>query len=264
MNGGRVSLWMAVVLWCGVLLPGCADSPPDLPEPILATGPLKQPNDPLAPEELERFLRIVRLHPQQLAPEFSPAEEDRGIRDGDSATILVQEFRAQFRKSFDAERQGGVWAKDRVWANLLHEQRIAPAEFASLVTNVSCAIARVRLESRANLSELRQFVESEIQDLSRSMDQLDRIPRHRLTKSQIMTRTQAAIRLGHAVALQEFVQILDQVPVENCTLVRHYADQLRPLLASQNTDPLPDLDAWRRARAPSARQILPVEHIERR
>lgn len=255
----RRVIWSALGMSLVFLaVPGCEEGVSDLPEPLPVSGPLKTPADPLTAAELDRFLKIVQAHPQQRAPEFSPPDEDGGVREEESVTALVAESRARYRKFFDPQRQGDVWAKDREWSRVLHQQGIAPAEFAALVARVSCAIARVRLEGRTDLPELSRLARQEIDQLS---TQLNHVPRtlpqanHQIfpsmsdPKSQMAVRAQALIQLSRDVALLEFSESLLRVPAENCALVKQYAAQLRPLLPQGRKDPFAELVEWQRQRS---------------
>jgi hypothetical protein len=255
----RRVVWSGLGIWIFLLaLPGCGDGSSQLPEPLPVSGPLKSPADPLTTAELDRFLQIVEGHPQQRAPEFTPPEDDAGIREGESVTTLVEESRSRYRKFFDPQRQGEVWARDPQWSRLLHRQGIAPAEFAALVARVSCAIARVRLEGRTDLTQLSRLAQEEIDQLSIELNHVPRpfplsenqnLPSTPDPRAQVAVRTQALVQLSRDVALLEFAETLLRVPAESCTLVKRYAPQLRPLLPQGKGDPFAELVEWQRQRS---------------
>lgn len=241
-----------------ILLAGCGDGSSSIPEPHPLSGPLKTTADLLTAAELDLFLKIVHAHPQQRAPEFSPPDEDGGVREGESVAALIDEARTRFRSFYDPQRQGAVWARDPEWSHILHQQQIAPAEFAALVSRVSCAIARVRLEGRADLGELSRLAKQEINELSGQLDerprplpQVDQQPIHgtRDPRASIAQRTQSLIQLSRDVALLEFAEMLSRVPPESCSIVKKYAPQLRPLLPRGKKDPFAELVEWQRQRS---------------
>ena len=255
-------------IWCGVCLlmllavvSGCGSSSSELPKPWEASGPLRTPADKLTQPDLEHFLKIVRAHPQQRVPEFSPADEEQGVSSADTAAALVQASQQRFRQLFDPQRQGDLWAEDRDWAKILHQHHAAPSEFAALVASVSCAVTRARLDSRTDLTELSRIAHDEIKQLSIELREID--SSRQSVREKATARMQTLLRLGRAAALLEFVDLLRQVPQENCLLVKQYAEQLRPLLPSNQTDPFAELVQWKRERGRS-REAEPAAHVRLR
>lgn len=244
----------------GAVLAGCGDSGA-LPKPWPAKGPLRTPSDRLTTAELDQFLKIVRAHPQQHVPEFSPLDDDPGISSVDTAAALVQASQQKFRQLFDPQRQGDLWSEDREWARILHKQQAAPSEFAALVGSVSCAVTRARLEGRTDLGQLSELAREEIKDLSAQLREID--GRRQTTREKSAARMQTLLRLSRTAALLEFVDLLRQVPQENCALVKQYAAQLKPLLPPNRTDPFAELIAWRHERG-KHRDVIPAEHVRLR
>ena len=247
---------------CALLIaiaPGCGGSSTKLPKPYPASGPLRTPADKLTAADLDQFLKIVRSHPKQRAPEFTPPDNEPAVSSVESSAKLVQLSQQRFRNLFDPQRQGDLWAEDREWAVILHKQHAAPTEFAALVASVSCAVTRARLDGRADLSEYSQIARDEITHLSADLRELDRSkqsPREKTT-----ARTRMLMRLSRAAALLEYVDLLRQVPQENCALVKEYAQQLHPLMSPNQADPFTELAEWKRSHG-TPQDVVPAAHIK--
>lgn len=227
----------AVFVCAGCWTSDVANAPP--PPEVL-----KAPADPLTPADVEQFLRVVRALPPGMAAEFTSPADDSSVNQSLSGTALVQEFRARFQKLFDPRRQGAAWARDEAWMRVLADQHQRPAQFAALMRNVSCAVTRVRLQSRLDVDQLVARAKRQIDDLVAQMDRVDRLPSGQIRQEQVIERAQAAIKLGRAVALLEFAELVKQVPAESQVSVRRYSAELSPLLAaSGKADPFAELQS---------------------
>jgi hypothetical protein len=223
-----------------------------------ARSRLKTPADPLAPADLDRLLAIVQAHGNAAMPEFAPAADDAVLDYDSRAKDLVSDIRHRLQELFDANRQGRVWASDEEWARALSQHETSGPEFAALVRSVSCAIMRVRLNARVNIDRLVANARAEVKDLVSTMEAIDDSPRAERSRQDGFIRAQSAIRLGRAVALREFSEMIKQVPQENCALVRQYKSQLKPLLPSGGANELlSELQALGTSR-PS--EVVPAGH----
>jgi hypothetical protein len=70
------------------------------------------------------------------------------------------------------------------------------------------------------------------------MDAIDEIPASDRSRQDATIRGRSALSLARTVALLEFAEMVKQVPPENCTLVRKYSKQLKPLLPPGGMDNL--------------------------
>lgn len=237
----HLNFWLALLALA--VVPGCGKA--KTPAVAHDDAKLKSPADPLTAGELDLFLRIVRAHPQGRAPEFIAPEDDDPVIDVLSAADLVQETRARFRKLYDPRRQGTVWGHDAGWSKVLAQEGVSPARFAALVECVSCAVTRIRLDTRTDVDLLARRALARTEDLVARMDRIDQLPLAQRTGDSSYERTQAAIQLGRTVALLEFAELLKQVPAESRSLVRKYAPQLKPILSTAAaTDPFAELQEW--------------------
>src|SRR5260221_337364 len=66
-------------------------------------------NVPLTAADLDRFLAVVQNHSEAMIPEFTPPDEDESLDMNAPAEKLVESFRGEVRRLFDATRQGAIW-----------------------------------------------------------------------------------------------------------------------------------------------------------
>jgi hypothetical protein len=203
-----------------------------------SAGTIQTPADPLQPVHIDRFLSIVEGHGGARIPEFTPPDEDQSLDFRGRASDLVSEFRGQFRRLFDVERQGRIWSRDPAWSEVLSRNNVSAVEFAALARSVSCAIMRVRLDSRVDMARLVANSRAEVDDLVGTMNAIDDIPEAERTRHDAFIRGQSALRLARAVALLEFAEMVKRVPAENCKLVRQYSKRLKPLVPQTGTEEL--------------------------
>src|SRR5207248_8091141 len=104
-------------------------------------------NVPLTAADLDRFLAVVQSHSEAMIPEFTPPDEDESLDMNAPAEQLVESFRGEVNRLFDATRQGAIWERDKQWSQALDSQKISAERFAALVRKVSLAIMRVRLDA---------------------------------------------------------------------------------------------------------------------
>lgn len=208
-------------------LGGCGQSPPPPPR---AT---KTPADPLTPSEIELFLAMVQAHPRRRAPEFSNDGDNRPIDDALRPRNMVTAFHERFARLFDPQTQGVVLASQGDWAKLLTQYKLAPADFAALVTRISCAVTRLQLDGKFRFSELVEKATRRIDALVATIERYDAVPATQLTSEISRQRTQAIIQLGQTTALLEFARLLASVPPESLTTVATRLTDLTPLLPAQ-------------------------------
>ncbi|MGE5195179.1 MAG: hypothetical protein ACM3U2_22020, partial [Deltaproteobacteria bacterium] len=194
--------------------------------------------DALTEADLDRFLCVVQSHEGAMIPEFTPPDEDPRLDMNASAKELVASFQEQCQLLFDVERQGKIWDRDTEWSQALKASRISPARFATLVRDVSLAIMRVRLEARVDLARLVEQARRQVDETVRIMDEIDEIPPEDRTREASTLRARSVIRLGRAVALVEFAELVQQVPAESAAVVRRYSPKLKPLLPRGGSDEL--------------------------
>jgi len=207
-----------------LLLGGCGQAPPPVPR---AT---KTPADPLTPAEIELFLAMVQAHPRRRAPEFSNDGDDRPIDDTLRPRNMVAAFHERFARLFDPQTQGAVLAGQGDWAKLLTQYKLAPADFAALVTRVSCAVTRLQLDGKYRFSELVEKANRRIETLVAAIERYDAVPATQLTSEISRQRTHSIIQLGQTTALLEFARLLAAVPPESLTTVATRLTDLTPLL----------------------------------
>jgi hypothetical protein len=196
----------------------------------------------LTSADIDRFLKVVETHEGAMIPEFTPPDEDESLDLNAPARELVASFQAQCRRLFDIERQGGIWKRDTQWSRILAGNQISAERFAALVRDVSLAIMRVRLEARVDVETLANQGRGQVDRAVRTIDEIDEVPLADRTREATALRTRSVIRLGRAVALLEFAELVRDVPAESAAVVRRYSQKLKPLLpASLNEELLAEL-----------------------
>ena len=219
------------------LAAGCGKSEP--PAQAAAVVKVRSPGTPLTAEDMRLFLTVVRSHEGSMIPEFTPPDDDADAVDHTApARELAAAFRDQFRRLFNDRRQGAVWERDRRWARALAGRNVSPVEFAGLVRHVSCAIMRVRLEARVDIDDLVAQARRQYDDALRRMIETEGVPAGERSRSSTFSRTQSVIRLGRAVALLEFAEMVRQVPEESCEVVRRFSKEIKPLLPAGSHEEL--------------------------
>jgi hypothetical protein len=192
----------------------------------------------LSSADLDRFLKIVEIHEGAMIPEFTPPEEDESLDLDAPAGALVASFQAQCRRLFNIARQGGIWKRDTRWSQALAASQISAEQFAALVRDVSLAIMRVRLEARVNVEALVKQARGQVDRAVRTIDEIDEVPLPDRTREATALRTRSVMRLGRAVALLEFAELVRDVPSESAAVVRRYSPKLKPLLPANLNDEL--------------------------
>ena len=192
---------------------------------------------PLATADLERFLAVVHNHSAALIPEFALPEDESLDMDA-SAADLVASFRGQVQRLFDARRQGAIWESDEQWSQALASQKLSAERFATLVRKVSLSIMRVRLEARVDIDEVVVQARQQVDENVRLLDEIDAVPRRKRTREFKVRRMETAERLGKAVALLEFAEMVRTVHSDNASLVRKYSRKLKPLIPPHANDEL--------------------------
>ncbi|MBI5759534.1 MAG: hypothetical protein HZA46_13530 [Planctomycetales bacterium] len=249
----RQRWWTTLV---SLVLTGCGQVPSDIAPSVLGSEPLfVQPGEPLSDAEIEQFFRVIAKLPEQKMPEFAPAANEADVDLDLPAEQLADDFRNRFRNLFDANKQGALWAEDSAVAAAMREQHLTPSQFAALTASISCAIARVRLDSQYDVAALCERGHVELarltSEFSLSAD---------AAKSS-SDRDVIALRLGKIVALVEFLDLLNQVPDHNRDLVRRHASRLVVLLPSRGTfnESFPEFELWAAKQSPSAIQPASFE-----
>jgi hypothetical protein len=193
---------------------------------------------PLTAADLERFLAVVKHHTAAKIPEFTPPDEDASLDTQAPAAELVASFRGEVRRLFDTQRQGIIWENDPQWSQAAASQKISATRFAGLVRRVSLAIMRVRLQARVDVDQLVVQARRQVEKTVRLLDEIDAVsPRDRTRESQAL-RTEEVERLGKAVALLEFAEMVRRVSPESATVVRKYSRKLKPLLPAHANEEL--------------------------
>ena len=220
-----------------LLLPAGCSTKEQSPESA-AAGSASAADVPLTAADLERFLAVVKDHSEAMIPEFTPPDEDESLDMNAPAAELVASFRGEVKRLFDAARQGAIWERDTQWSRALASQKISAEQFAALVRKVSLAIMRVRLEARVDVDQLVVQARRQVDQTVRLLDEIDAVPPGDRTRESNSLRTNSAERLGKAVALREFAEMVCKVSPDSAAVVRKYSRKLKALLPPHANDEL--------------------------
>ena len=196
------------------------------------------PEVPLTAADLDRFLAVVQQHSEAMIPEFTPPDEDESLDMEAPAEKLVESYRGEVRRLFDAARQGAIWERDRQWSQALVSQKFSAEKFAALVRKVSLAIMRVRLDARVDVDRLVVEARKQVDKTMRLLDEIDAVPADDRTAESIELRAKLAERLGKAVALLEFAEMVRKTHPDSAAVVRKYSQKLKALLPPHANDEL--------------------------
>jgi hypothetical protein len=214
------------------LLWGCGQESPGVDPPVsVAAQPesLPTPADPLTVDDLENFLAIVPKLPGGRVPDFSPGD-DHEIDELLPAAQLIDAYRAQFRRTFDPNRQGRLWARDKELVQVFDAQKTTAAQFASLVARISCTITAGALAGQADIGGNVARGEQQLQRLTARIQGIDAKSQSAEQRGESYERSQAVAQLRSTVALLEFITLLRSVPGENQKLVRKYQHRLQEFI----------------------------------
>ena len=192
----------------------------------------------LTAADLERFLAVVQNHSEALIPEFTPPEEDAALDLNLPAAELVAAYRGEVKRLFDAGRQGALWEQDQQWTQALVSQKISAKRFAALVRKVSLAIMRVRLDARVDVEQLVVQAKRQVDRSVRVLDEIDALPAADRTRESNALRANSVEKLGKAVALFEFAEMVRKVPAGSSAIICKYSPKLKPLLPPHANDEL--------------------------
>jgi hypothetical protein len=231
MASPRITLTVLALL----LFAGCSKEPQS---PENASEGSNAADVPLTAADLDRFLAVVQNHSEAMIPEFTPPDEDEALDMEAPAEKLVESFRGEVRRLFDAARQGAIWERDRQWSQALISQKLSGDRFAALVRKVSLAIMRVRLDARVDVDQLVVEARKQVDRAKRLLDEIDAVPRDDRTRESTALRAKSAERLGKAVALLEFAEMVRKISPESTAVVRKYSQKLKVLLPPHANDEL--------------------------
>jgi hypothetical protein len=213
----------------GLCLVGCNDAPP----PATAR-PLAAIDTPITANDLALFLAVVKSHPKKQVPEFAQLDSIPPVDDTLAGPDLAAEYRQRLRRLFDPRVQGEQLANDPVWSGLLRQRQLDPAQFASLVLRLSCAVTRHQLAARHDLPRLSQSAEARIAAHLADIQKTDATPPAQWTNELTFSRTRSVVQLSQAAALAEFARLLESVPAPTRDIVDKHFDAIRPLIPAES------------------------------
>jgi len=209
---------------------GCSGKPLDYNE-------IKQINEKVTEAELKKYLKVIKLLPQQKTPTFpsvyAPAPTWSHIR---SLPIedLVNSEQINLAQQWDLQRISDHFGiRNRTLKKALLRREMSKEQFISYTLALGLAASRIQLRKEQDLNEVIEKGNKIIQKLQlekRPFSSLSLEERHRtLYEAMWIARVNRAERLN-------------QVPPENINLVRSNWDQIKEVLPPEFLkNPLDDL-----------------------
>lgn len=224
-----------LVIGCAVLLSlGCAAE-----YAVNEKEAVKLPQDLLSEQEIKTFLKIVGKLSDRQAPAFSPLTEPLEL--SDPPEQLVRECIAQFQRQFDPKRQGKIWLNTPEVRDAAANSQWSTVKLAGVMRTLSSAISRSQMTTDQDPEQLHKKARREVARLQKELAAIDGLPKQKVTRETVQKRTQTAMALGKAVALQEYLKVMSSIPEENLVLVRRFQKQLKPLVDSHGVQGLEEL-----------------------
>lgn len=197
------------------------------PGSAIRTKPL---SIPLTDEEVTAFLKSLEILPGGQAPPFFSSELPR-LEQGNDLESAVLQLRSSIRQAIDPEFQGRCWNDDPAKRAAFQRLRLEPGAFASLVTRISCAWCVQTLSRDIPVRQVRRQIDERAQELVRLLQR----PAAEVTAWE---QEQLLRCLEDAVALSEFLRLLEEVPPESLQTVTRHREELRCVLEHSARWPL--------------------------
>ncbi|QDT41201.1 hypothetical protein Pan241w_12610 [Gimesia alba] len=213
-----------------VLLVGCSENSLDYTE-------LKQINEKVTESELKKYLKVIKLLPQNKIPTFpsvyAPAPAWSHIR---SLPIedLVNSEQNNLSQLWDIQRISDHFGiRNRTLKKALHRRDMSKDQFISFTLALGLAAGRTQLRPDQNLEEIIQKGEKIIHQL-----QLDKRPFSSLSLEEKHRTLHEAMWIARVNRAKQLIQ----VPPENINLVKNNWDELKEVLPPEFLkNPLGDL-----------------------
>ncbi|MFH1300199.1 MAG: hypothetical protein ABIK07_03990, partial [Planctomycetota bacterium] len=209
---------------------GCSEKSLDYTE-------LKQINEKVTESELKKYLKVIKLLPQNKTPTFpsvyAPAPAWSHIRSLPIEDLVYSE-QNNLSQLWEIERIGEHFgARNRMFKKALHRRELSKEQFISYTLAIGLAASRLQLREDQNLEEVIQKGNKIIHQL-----QLDKRPFSSLSLEERHRTLHEAMWIARVNRAEHMIQ----VPPENINLVKNNWDQLKELLPPEFLkNPLDDL-----------------------
>lgn len=209
---------------------GCSENSLDYTE-------LKQINEKVTESELKKYLKVIKLLPQNKTPTFpsvyAPAPSWSHIR---SLPIedLVNSEQNNLSQLWDIQRISDHFGiRNRTLKKALHRREMSKDQFISFTLALGLAASRTQLRPDQNLEEIIQKGEKVIHQL-----QLDKRPFSSLSLEERHRTLHEAMWIARVNRVKHLIQ----VPPENINLVKSHWNELKDILPPEFLkNPLGDL-----------------------
>tara|TARA_R110002095_G_scaffold173522_8_gene150899 strand:+ start:16650 stop:17501 length:852 start_codon:yes stop_codon:yes gene_type:complete len=209
---------------------GCSDKSLDYTE-------LKQINEKVTESELKKYLKVIKLLPQNKTPTFpsvyAPAPNWSHIRSLPIEDLVYSE-QHNLSQLWEIERISEHFGvRNRMFKKALHRRELSKDQFISYTLAIGLAASRLQLDEDQNLEEVIQKGNKIIHQL-----QLDKRPFSSLSLEEKHRTLHEAMWIARVNRAEHLIQ----VPPENINLVKDNWDQLKEILPPEFLkNPLDDL-----------------------
>lgn len=239
-------IWIASLGLLSIAV-GCGSSEPSAPSVALASTPAEIVAAPIETERLQRCIALLASVPETSRPAFTPtmtAFSGRGM----SSAALIEAHRNRYRAALQPDQHAATWQRDPTLAAALRQNGLSGLDLAKTLTQASCAHQASRL---LDLNELRADAAINLTRLAADWDAGGQDEIDRLALEQA---------IGELVALQEYLDLLANVPQQNQTIAQQHWGQLEAFLpAVELRDQLERIIETDAARLPSTMQ--PIQQV---
>ncbi len=219
----RGAIWLLAWVW---VFAGCSAKRLEYVE-------VKRIDEVVTEAELDAFLEVVRLLPDEKLPEFQPIYR-KPARWSVGRTLpvseLVNEETAQIERPWDTKHLAQEVETNRRLQRVLRRVEMTPEQFMGLMLSVGTAMNRSRMPEDFDFDGLIQHGQKVINRLKRN-----RTPFVDYSPDRQFSVTREAIWLNRV----DRAKRLQDVPHENVELVRKHWDELAAIFAKEfQIDPL--------------------------
>lgn len=200
--------------------------------------------DPLTNDEVQAFVHLVQMLPDQKPPQLAPVSSGAQVQ-GLRVDEAIVQWRKAVREALAVETLMQGWNPQTSIRRLMVEQRVPERSMLSLMLRLSCSISVDTMGGPRPVAAQRVLADEKIDQIVARISQLNR-------QGQPVPDSYWH-SLEEACSLAEYLAILTEVPAENQSVVANHKANLMTML------PKPS-NLGRPAATLEEDQIVPVQY----
>lgn len=227
----RISLAIATAL----LLAGCGEAPTPretdrveqeaTPQYAPLKISVKDLNEPLTEAEVASFIDLMKSLPGGKPPEFSPVTTGAKVQ-GLHLDQAMQAWRGAVRDALTVKTLMTGWSPKSQARRILGERNVSGPALASLMLRMSCTVGMEALGGRRQVAAQRVIIDDKIKSNIMVIQ--------RMHKSGEPIADSYWQGLEEAVSLEEYLNILLELPESNQAVIAEHRDELKTILPDQS------------------------------